>query len=101
MELQILVAHGSNQALALEEPFDVGPNVRPSVPVAIQWNLAILLEITNRKLVQESGVDRSYRWTVLTGKRCTSVTRLASLRKQLGNDFCIFILSIFAFPKCS
>ncbi len=60
MELQILVAHGSNQALALEEPFDVGPNVRPSVPVAIQWNLAILLEITNRKLVQESGVGNMF-----------------------------------------
>ncbi len=41
------------------------------------------------------------RWTVLTGKRWTSVTRLGSLRKQLGNDFCVFILSIFAFPKCS
>ncbi len=25
----------------------------------------------------------------------------ASLRNQLGNDFCVFILSIFAFPKCS
>ena len=35
-------------------------------------------------------MGRSYRWTVLTCKRCTSVTRLASIRKQLGNDFCVF-----------
>ena len=27
MELQILVAHGSNWAFALEEPLEVGPNV--------------------------------------------------------------------------
>ena len=38
MELQVLVAHGSNRAFALEEPLEVGHNVRPSVPVAIQWN---------------------------------------------------------------
>ena len=43
MELQVLVAHGSNRAFALEEPLEVGPNVRPSVPVAIQWNLAASL----------------------------------------------------------
>ncbi len=43
MGLQVLVAHGSNRAFALKEPLEVGPNVRPSIPVAIQWNLAVSL----------------------------------------------------------
>ncbi len=79
MELQILVAHGSNGAFALEEPLEVGPNVRPSIPVAIQWKRRNMTVHSKKKIVPETLLVSGLVWLKLFVKKAVERTHQATL----------------------